>query len=141
MDSNPLPEHPAGFKDGSSSSSDDPRRLYSLDAIFLASDGFLVPVAVSLALADFAFSRAIFRSLRMEASAAFTTAGRLSRGMVSAASKNARVKVFVPRNARVAGSAMSSSFKFTADYLPCLYHCKSDVNGFPFACTNLCRSR
>ncbi len=82
--------------------------------VFLVAVPFLGAVSEVLAFADFDFSRAIFSSSRMEASAAFTTAGRRSRGMVSAASKKARVRVLVPRNARVVWSAIVSSFGCSA---------------------------
>jgi hypothetical protein len=51
--------------------------------------------------ATFNFSRFAFSSSRMEARASFTTAVRLSAEMVSAASRNARAKAFVPRSARL----------------------------------------
>jgi hypothetical protein len=68
--------------------------------IFLGLDFFAVATA-------FNFSRFAFSSLRMEARAPFTTAERLSAEMVSAASRNARAKAFVPRSARLALRAMS----------------------------------
>jgi hypothetical protein len=74
---------------------------------FVERPGIFLKLDLCAVAAAFNFSRFAFSSLRMEARAPFTTAERLSAEMVSAASRNARAKAFVPRSARLALRAMS----------------------------------
>jgi hypothetical protein len=78
---------------------------------FVERPGIFLKLDLCAVAAAFNFSRFAFSSSRMEARAPFTTAERLSAEMVSAASRNARAKAFVPRSARPALSSHELNFQ------------------------------